>query len=73
VGRWEWAGQEGQRSEEACCLLLGWRQVESFRDFLKRCPHECKVVIAGNHDITMHEEYYETVGKAPHAHVFQGT
>mmetsp|Transcript_102390 Transcript_102390/g.177668 ORF Transcript_102390/g.177668 Transcript_102390/m.177668 type:complete len:341 (+) Transcript_102390:59-1081(+) len=33
-------------------------QVESFNKWLKAYPAKVKVVIAGNHDITFHEEHY---------------
>lgn len=33
-----------------------------FLQWMKRLPHKTKIVIAGNHDITMHEDYYENVG-----------
>lgn len=29
-------------------------QIQSFRQFLDRLPHKDKVVIAGNHDVTLH-------------------
>uniref|UniRef100_A0A6B2LFP3 Calcineurin-like phosphoesterase domain-containing protein n=1 Tax=Arcella intermedia TaxID=1963864 RepID=A0A6B2LFP3_9EUKA len=34
--------------------------VEKFNDWLGRLPHKHKVVIAGNHDVTFHAEYYHT-------------
>lgn len=43
----------------------GWlhqKQIEAFRDFLEVLPHPTKVVVAGNHDLTFHESYYETIG-----------
>lgn len=38
-------------------------QMENFRDFLKTVPYAHKVVVGGNHDITLHEEYYEETGE----------
>lgn len=35
-------------------------------DFLKTAPAELKVVIAGNHDITLHEDFYNSGGKKKH-------
>jgi len=37
-------------------------QVESLNTWMKAYPAQCKVVIAGNHDITFHEDYYQKVG-----------
>jgi hypothetical protein len=37
--------------------------VENFRDFLKALPYTHKVIIGGNHDITLHEDYYEEMGE----------
>jgi len=37
-------------------------QVESLNSWLKDYPAKHKLVIAGNHDITFHEEYYQAVG-----------
>lgn len=37
-------------------------QIESFSEWLKAYPAAHKVVVAGNHDITFHEEYYCTKG-----------
>ena len=31
-------------------------QIKSFNDWLERYPAKEKVVIAGNHDVTLHEE-----------------
>lgn len=44
-------------------------QIESFNEWLETYPAEHKVVIAGNHDITLHEEYYKGRGaKRFHPH-----
>jgi predicted phosphodiesterase len=42
-------------------------QVEGLNSWLKAYPAKHKVVIAGNHDITFHKEYYEETG-APRFH-----
>lgn len=39
-------------------------QVESFAKWLNAYPAKHKIVIAGNHDITFHEEYYRDKGAA---------
>lgn len=39
-------------------------QVESFSTWLDAYPAKHKIVIAGNHDITFHEEYYSDRGAA---------
>jgi len=41
-------------------------EYEGILDFLKSAPAELKLVIAGNHDITLHEEFYEKSGKTKH-------
>lgn len=41
-------------------------QIESFSQWLKAYPCQHKVVIAGNHDITFHEEYYQRAGRRFH-------
>jgi predicted phosphodiesterase len=38
-------------------------QIESFMLWFGSQPHRYKVLIAGNHDITLHELYYETSGR----------
>eukprot|EP00457_Paulinella_chromatophora_P008386 gb/GEZN01008417.1/.p1 GENE.gb/GEZN01008417.1/~~gb/GEZN01008417.1/.p1 ORF type:complete len:424 (-),score=32.98 gb/GEZN01008417.1/:94-1365(-) len=35
-------------------------QIKSFNDWLGSLPHKQKVVIAGNHDLTLDEKYYHT-------------
>jgi len=42
------------------------QEVHSFNDFLRDLPHKYKVVIAGNHDVTFHPEYYLKKGKRFH-------
>jgi Icc-related predicted phosphoesterase len=37
-------------------------QIESFSKWLRMYPAKHRVVIAGNHDITLHEEYYREMG-----------
>lgn len=37
-------------------------QIRSFESFLSKLPHKHKVVIAGNHDVTFDEEYYNSRG-----------
>lgn len=37
-------------------------QVASLNEWLKAYPAKVKVVIAGNHDVTFHEEYYRQTG-----------
>ena len=39
-------------------------QVSSFADWVGAYPARDKVVIAGNHDITLHEDYYKSRGAA---------
>lgn len=39
-------------------------QVKSFGEWLSAYPAQEKIVIAGNHDITFHEQYYKTRGAA---------
>eukprot|EP00928_Gymnodinium_smaydae_P026869 TRINITY_DN20965_c0_g1_i1.p2 TRINITY_DN20965_c0_g1~~TRINITY_DN20965_c0_g1_i1.p2 ORF type:complete len:329 (-),score=49.93 TRINITY_DN20965_c0_g1_i1:1289-2275(-) len=39
-------------------------QIENFAKWLKEYPASEKVVIAGNHDVTFHEEYYRKTGAA---------
>eukprot|EP00002_Diphylleia_rotans_P033828 TRINITY_DN7228_c0_g2_i4.p1 TRINITY_DN7228_c0_g2~~TRINITY_DN7228_c0_g2_i4.p1 ORF type:complete len:315 (-),score=52.72 TRINITY_DN7228_c0_g2_i4:338-1282(-) len=34
-------------------------EVASFNDWLQTLPHKYKIVVAGNHDITLHPEFYE--------------
>jgi hypothetical protein len=34
------------------------KEVDEFCTFLDALPHRTKIVIAGNHDISLHEEYY---------------
>jgi len=34
-------------------------KIAKFNNFLGSLPHQYKIVIAGNHDITFHEEFYE--------------
>lgn len=38
------------------------RDITSFVSFLKEQPHAVKIVIAGNHDITMQPDYYVSMG-----------
>jgi len=38
-------------------------QVQDFHDWLSGLPHRWKVVIAGNHDLTMDPEHYELRGR----------
>jgi len=37
----------------------GFSEVEHFNEWLGTLPHKHKVVIAGNHDVSFHPEYYE--------------
>jgi predicted phosphodiesterase len=45
------------------------RQIESFEAWLSGLPYEHKIVIAGNHDITFHEQFYEKSWKRFHHHL----
>lgn len=37
-------------------------EIEEFRSFMDSMPHKHKVVIAGNHDLTLQTDYYDRVG-----------
>ena len=37
--------------------------LKSLIQWMSRLPHPIKIVIAGNHDVTCEEEYYEEVGR----------
>ena len=39
------------------------KEIQNFENFLSNLPHPNKIIIAGNHDVTIHERYYEDVGK----------
>lgn len=39
-----------------------FKEVKSFADWLEAYPCAHRVVIAGNHDVTFHEEYYQSTG-----------
>jgi len=41
--------------------------VEKFAKELSDLPHKYKIVIAGNHDMTFHPEYYEKNWKKFHS------
>ncbi|RYY82034.1 metallophosphoesterase [archaeon] len=38
------------------------KEIESFMKYFTSQPHPIKILIAGNHDITMNTDYYEAVG-----------
>nr|GAT46669.1 predicted protein [Mycena chlorophos] len=40
------------------------QEVRKTVEWLKGLPHKLKIVIAGNHDLTLHKEYYENTTKA---------
>jgi Icc-related predicted phosphoesterase len=40
--------------------------VQSLAGFLKKLPHKHKLIIAGNHDVTFHDEYYAKNWKRYH-------
>jgi len=42
-------------------------EVERFNQFLKALPHKYKVVIAGNHEVTFEEDYYQNHWRRYHA------
>jgi len=41
-------------------------QVRSFNNFLGTLPHKHKIVIAGNHDVTFHEDFYDEKWRSFH-------
>mmetsp|Transcript_8817 Transcript_8817/g.11641 ORF Transcript_8817/g.11641 Transcript_8817/m.11641 type:complete len:270 (-) Transcript_8817:73-882(-) len=41
----------------------GKSEVMDFSEFLASLPHRLKIVIAGNHDVTFDEDYYESKGR----------
>ena len=43
-------------------------QVASLEKWMSCLPHEHKIVIAGNHDVTFHSDYYERKWKLYHRH-----
>ena len=38
-------------------------QVRSVVEWMSQLPHKIKILIAGNHDVTVQQEYYEEVGR----------
>lgn len=44
-------------------------EIEEFATFMKAQPHHTKIVIAGNHDITLDEEFYKTCDRRRFGHV----
>lgn len=46
--------------------------MEDFRDFLQALHYPVKVVVAGNHELTFHESYYQAVGKSHHVVTLPG-
>eukprot|EP00930_Biecheleria_cincta_P084921 TRINITY_DN74341_c0_g1_i1.p1 TRINITY_DN74341_c0_g1~~TRINITY_DN74341_c0_g1_i1.p1 ORF type:complete len:317 (+),score=38.87 TRINITY_DN74341_c0_g1_i1:26-976(+) len=43
-------------------------EVESFVSFLDAQPHATKIVIAGNHDITLHAQFYDACDRSRFGH-----
>jgi len=48
------------------------QQIEAFSEWMKSLPHEHKIVIAGNHDITLHPIYYKNYWKRFHSKPYDG-
>jgi len=42
-----------------CVCVRALLQVRDLADWLKSLPHSLKIIIAGNHDLSMHTDYYE--------------
>lgn len=47
------------------------REIQRFKEFVDVLPHPQKIVIAGNHDITLQPDFYQSNGREFHPKLFR--